>query len=439
MGLLEVDYNLFLSGKFTEISRKFYISLTAHGRMEEFFSREKLIELATKHGTPLYVYNGNLIIQRYKELYDFIPWKKLQIYYAMKANYNLAILKLLEKEGACIDAVSPGDVLLAIEAGFSADRILFTSNKITDEEMHEVQKLGVLFNIGSLSRLNRYGEAYPGREVCIRFNPDVVAGEHENVQTGGEASKFGIMINKVEEVVEVCNKYGLKVVGVHEHTGSGIPETVQMMEGMKNLLGMITPERFPNLRFVDFGGGFKVPYKPEEKNLNYLEFGKEVVAIFSKFCEGYGKELEMYFEPGKYLVSEAGNLLVKVTEIKNNPGKLIAGTNSGFPQLIRPMFYQAYHHILNLSNPSGEIKKYDVVGNICETGDCFAVDRKLPELREGDVLTILNAGAYCYSMGGVYNLRPMPPEVLLFGGENKLVRKKLSNKGLVKRISEESL
>lgn len=399
----------------------------------------RLLGLGKKYGTPLYTYDGDLIVKRYKELYDFIPWKKLQIYYAMKANYNLAILKVLEKEGACIDAVSPGDVLMAMKAGFSKERILFTANKITDEEMHEVQKLGVLFNIGSLSRLKRYGEAYPNREICLRFNPDVVAGEHEKVRTGGEASKFGILIEKVEEVVRICDEYNLQVIGIHEHTGSGIPETVQMMEGMKNILNLITPSRFPNLRFVDFGGGFKVPYRPNEKRLNYQDFGRKVVGMFSKFCKQYGRDLEMYFEPGKYLVAEAGYLIVKVTEIKQNPNKVIVGTNSGFPQLIRPMFYQAYHHIVNLSNPKGKLGKYDVVGNICESGDCFAVDRKLPEIREGDYLAIQNAGAYCYSMGGVYNLRAMPAEVLVSKGKDKLVRKGLSNKELVAQIMDESL
>jgi len=402
------------------------------------FDKNNLKNLAEKYGTPLYVYEGDLILQRYHELYNFIPWKKLQIYYAMKANYNIAILKLLEKEGANIDAVSPGDILMAMEAGFTKERILFTANKITNEEMHEVQKLGVLFNIGSISRLEKYGQSYPGSEVCIRFNPDVVAGENKNVATGGENSKFGIFLEKVDDVVNICNHHNLKVVGIHEHTGSGIPETVQMMQGMKNILNLITPKRFPDLRFVDFGGGFKVPYHPDEKRLDYHLFGKEVVTIFSEFCQSYGKELEMYFEPGKYLVAESGNLIVEVTEIKQNPGKVIIGTNSGFPQLIRPMFYGAYHHIINLSNPEGPLKEYDIVGNICESGDCFAVDRELPEIREGDFLVIQNAGAYCYSMGGVYNLRAMPAEVLMVDGKDQLVRKRLSNQELIKSIVDES-
>ena len=399
----------------------------------------QLIDLAQKYQTPLYVYDADMIKQRYHELYSFIAYSKLKIYYAMKANYNLQILKLLEKEGARIDAVSPGDVYLALKAGFTADRILFTANKITNSEMHEVQSLGVLFNIGSLSRLEKYAKAYPGSEVCIRFNPDVVAGGHEFIKTGGEATKFGILLSNVEKVVSICNKNGLKIVGIHEHTGSGIPETVQMQKGMKNILEIINPIRFPNLRFVDFGGGFKVVYHPEEKQVDYASFGKEVGKLFIEFCQQFGSELEMYFEPGKYLVAESGKLLVEVTTLKQNRSKLIAGVNSGFAQLIRPMFYSAYHHIRNLSNPNGKLMVYDIVGNICESGDCFAVNRELAEIREGDILVIETAGAYCYSMGSVYNLRAMPSEVMVDGSLDRLIRKRLSSQELVEKIVGESV
>lgn len=401
-------------------------------------NREQLIELAKKYGTPLYVYNGDLIIQRYKEMHDFIPWPKLKIYYAMKANYNLSILKLLLQEGASIDAVSPGDVLLAKKAGFPSERILFTANKITDKEMHLVEKENVLFNIGSISRLEKYGRAYPGTEVCIRFNPDIVAGEHENIRTGGESTKFGILLQDIEQVKEIVKKYNLKVIGIHEHTGSGIPETVQMMAGMKNILEITIPENFPDLCFVDFGGGFKIPYVPNDMVPDYKKFGKEVVDLFSEVCKKYNRTLEIYFEPGRYIVGESGYLLISVTTLKHNRLKLIAGTDSGFPQLIRPMFYQAYHHIENLTNPKGEIKKYDIVGNICESGDCFGVNRSLPEIREGDILAIRNAGAYCYSMGGIYNLRPMPAEVLVLNGKDKLVRKRLSYEEMIEQIIKES-
>ena len=396
-----------------------------------------LIALADKYSTPLYVYNGNLIKQRYHELLNYFPYKKVKLFYAMKANYNLAILKLLEKEGANIDAVSPGEVYLALKAGFTKERILFTANMMTDEEIHEVQKLGIIFNIGSLSELERYGKFYPHNKVCIRFNPDVVAGFHKNVRTGGKDTKFGIFLHHLEQVKAISKKYNLTIVGIHEHTGSGIPETVDMMAGFKNILKIVKKEHFPDLEFVDFGGGFKVPYQPSEKQVDYAAFGRTAVELFMKTNQEFGRELSIYFEPGRYLVAESGYLLVKVTVVKSND-KNIAGTNSGFPQLIRPMFYDAYHHIVNLTNQAGTKKVYDVAGNICETGDYFATSRELPEIRENDLLAIQNAGAYCYSMGGIYNLRPMPAEVLVLNGKDKLVRKRLSSKELVEEIVKES-
>lgn len=397
-----------------------------------------LIKLAKKYGTPLYVYDGDLIIQRYKEPYDFIKWPKLKIFYSMKANYNFAILKLLGKNNAFVDAVSPAEVLLALKAGFAPNRILYTANNMTDDEVDYVKRLNVLFNIDSLSRLEKFGKKYHGSELCLRFNPEVVAGAHKKIQTGGSLTKFGILLKDVEKVKSIVQKYNLKIVGLHEHTGSGIDKSEQILQSMKNLLSIATRDNFPHLHFVDFGGGFKVPYKPNEERIDYKELGREITNLFSKFCNKYGRELELYFEPGKYVVAESGYLIIEVNTLKNNNGRLIAGTNSGFPQLIRPMFYDAYHRIVNLTNSKGAVKKYDICGNICETGDCFAVQRKMPEISEGDLLAIQNAGAYCFSMGGVYNLRAMPAEVLALNGKDKLVRKKLSYEELVEQIAGES-
>lgn len=397
-----------------------------------------LVDMAKKYGTPLYVYDGDFMVQRFKELHHFIKWPKLKILYAMKANYNIAVLKLLKDNGAYLDAVSPAEVHLALKLGYSTGQILYTANNITDREMHDVKKTNVLMNIGSLSRLEKYGRAYPGTGVCLRFNPDVVAGVHEYVKTGGALTKFGILLQDVPTVKKIANQYQLKIIGLHEHTGSGIAETESVYQSMKNLLSIAKSENFPYLRFVDFGGGFKVPYSPEEKRINYDKFGKEIAEIFSEFCQEYGRELEMYFEPGKYIVAEAGSLVVQVNTLKDNRGRLIAGTDSGFSQLIRPVVYGAYHQIQNLSNPRGAVKKYDVTGNICETGDCFAVQRDLPEIREGDFLAIRNSGAYCYSMGGIYNLRPMPAEVLIVNGNDHLVTGRLSNEELAESIINSS-
>ena len=401
-------------------------------------SRNQMLEFAAAYGTPLYVYDGDEIINHYRELYDFIGHKKLRIYYAMKANYNFNILKMLESVGAGIDAVSPGDVYMALAAGFPVDRIIYTANNMTDEEVDEVMATGVLMNIGELSRLEKFGAKYPGSEICIRFNPDVLDGDSAMTMTAGDLAKFGILLDDVEKVVEITTRYQLKVVGLHEHTGSGIQNVESVYKSMKNLMSVAKKEYFPELRFMDFGGGFKVPYMPNEKRVDYIAMGADICALFTAFCKEYGRELEMYYEPGKYIVAEAGYLLVEVNTIKHNRTRTIVGVNSGFPQLIRPLLYNSYHHIVNLSNPDGEMRVYDICGNICESGDRFAEQREVQEISEGDILMIANAGAYCYSMGGVYNLRPMPAEVLLQEGFAEVARRRLSTRELVDRIVEQS-
>ncbi len=396
--------------------------------------REVLLQAAEQHGTPVYVYDADKMLKCYHDLYDFIKWPKLKVHYAMKANYNFRLLQLLNEAGAGLDTVSPGDVIMALKAGFPKENIIYTANNMTDAEVAMVKEMGVLMNIGSLSRLEKFGKQYPGSEVCIRFNPDVVDGAHAKIMTGGDLTKFGILMEDVDKVVEMAAKYDLKIVGLHEHTGSGLQHTDSVFQSMKNIMALATPERFPVLRFLDFGGGFKVVYQPGEKAVDYVAMGAEITRLFSEFCDRFGSELEMYFEPGKYIVAECGYLVVEVNTIKENRTRSIVGCNSGFPQLIRPMMYDAYHHIVNLSNPDGEIKTYDICGNICETGDRFAEQRELPEVREGDILAIENAGAYCYSMGGVYNLRPMPAETVWHDGHLELVRKGLSAQELVEQI-----
>ena len=400
---------------------------------------DMLLELAGKYGTPLYVYDLDRVIDNYKNLFNFIKYDKLQVHYALKANYNIALLKALRDAGAGLDTVSPGEVHLALALGFEREKIIFTANNLTDAEVDEVQALGVLFNIGSLSRLEKYGKAYPGSRLCVRFNPDVVDGENAATATGGDLAKFGILLQDVEKVAEIARKYDLHIVGLHEHTGSGLQHTESVFKSMKNLMALATPERFPELEFMDFGGGFKVPYKPDEERVDYVKMGAEITALFSDFCKKYGKELAMKFEPGKYMVAEAGVMLTRVNTLKFNRTRTIAGCDAGFPQLIRPVFYGAYHHIENLSNPAGAAQVYDVCGNICETGDRFAEQRELAEIRESDVLAIYNAGAYCYSMGGIYNLRSMPGEVAVQNGVAKLIRKRKSNTELVAELLNDSV
>lgn len=402
-------------------------------------SNKIMLEAAAEFGTPLFLYDIDKIKECYQSLFKFIPYKGLKIHYALKANYNIAILKALRDMGCGLDTVSPAEVALALELGFKKEDIIYTANNMTDAEFAEVYAAGVVMNIGELSRLEKVAKNYPGSRVCLRFNPDVKDGDSEKTMTAGDLTKFGILLDDVEKVLDIVKKGDLHVVGLHEHTGSGLQKAESVYQSMKNLMNIVTPARFPELEFLDFGGGFKVPYMPDEKRIDYVAMGREIVNIFESFCKSYGRELKMYFEPGKYMVAESGHLLIEVNTIKKNRTRTIVGCNSGFPQLIRPVLYDAYHHIVNLSNPEGAEHKYDICGNICETGDRFAEERMMPEIREYDILEIQNAGAYCYSMGSIYNLRPMPSEAVFENGKLRLVRKAQTNKELVKELVASAL
>ncbi len=397
-------------------------------------NRELLLNAARENGTPLFVYDADMVVDRYRDLYKFIPCPRLQIFYALKANYNPALVRALRDAGCGIDAVSPAEVEFAMRMGFPVDRIIYTANNMTDAEFDKVARTGVIVNIGSLSRLAKIARDYKGMSVCLRFNPDVCDGDSIHTMTGGDLTKFGILLDSVDEVKRLVKEGDLHVVGLHEHTGSGLQHAESVYQAMRNLMAIATPENFPELRFLDFGGGFKVPYRPDESRIDYVSMGSRIAEIFEEFCSGYGRELAMYFEPGKYLVAECGHFLVEVNTIKHNRTRTIAGCNAGFPQLIRPVLYNAYHEIVNLSNPAGEPQVYDICGNICETGDRFAEQRELPEIREYDILDIHNAGAYCYSMGGVYNMRTMPGEVVISGGKCIAKSSRKSDSALIEEI-----
>ena len=396
--------------------------------------RERFISLAKQYGTPLFVYDGDMMLERYNDLFRFIPTDALRIHYALKANYNPALLALLRDAGAGIDAVSPAEVELALALGFDKSRIIYTANNMTDAEFDRVMRTGVTVNIGSLSRLKKCAASHPGSRICLRFNPDVCDGDSAMTMTGGDLTKFGILLDSADEAAAVAASGNLHIIGLHEHTGSGLQHAESVLKSMDNLMGIATKTRFPELEFLDFGGGFKVPYREDEPRIDYVDMGRGIADKFAAFCAGYGRKLLMRFEPGKYLSAECGTLVVEVNTIKRNRSRVIAGCNSGFPQLIRPVLYGAYHRISNLSNPDGKPAVYDVCGNICETGDRFAEQRELPEIREYDLLAIGNAGAYCYSMGSVYNLRPMPAEVVLRNGEVADFRPAESDSELVARV-----
>ncbi len=399
---------------------------------------DTLNKAAEAYGTPLYLYDLDLLKDKVDQFKGYVTWPKLKLYYAMKANYNFHVLKVFKEQGICIDAVSPGDLYMARKVGFPVSRIMYTANNMTDQEVDEVMETGVLMNIDSLTRLEKFGKKYPGSNVCLRFNPDVVDGEHEKIMTGGDLTKFGILLKDALRATAIANAYNLKVVGLHEHTGSGLQRTDSVIKSMENVMAIATRDNFPNLEFLDFGGGFKVSYHPDDVPVDYVQMGQEITSLFTRFCVKYGKELTLCFEPGKYLVAEAGHFLVHVNTVKNNNGRVICGTNSGFPQLIRPMFYDAYHHIKNLTNPKGDDIACDICGNICETGDLFAQARYIPKVSEGDLLLIETAGAYCYSMGSYYNMRSMPAEAIYTRGKLSLSRKRLSSRELVENILNET-
>ncbi|MDD5934286.1 MAG: diaminopimelate decarboxylase [Clostridiales bacterium] len=406
-----------------------------YNRGNEYFIQEQNMKsLCETYETPFYMYDANYMLKKYDSLKKYLCWNNTKIFYAMKANYNPHLLKIMRDHGFYLDTVSPSEVMLALKLGFERDHIMFTANNMTDEEMNQVKEQGVMFNIDSLVRLEKYAKEYAGSAICIRVNPNVIAGENEKVQTGGDQCKFGILLSDIPKVLKIAKQHNLRIVGVHEHTGSGISDLTKVFKSMNNVLDILNPIDFPDLKFVDFGGGFKVQYDPNEKPIDYAEFGAKAGQLFQNFCMGYGRELEMYFEPGKYIVADGGCFVVQVNTIKNNNGRLIVGTNSGFPHLIRPVFYGAYHHIINVSNPEGTPHKYDIYGNTCESGDCFACERELPEIRIGDYLVIQNAGAYCRSMASEYNLRAFPSEYIVYNNEVITSKKRISNAELAERI-----
>jgi diaminopimelate decarboxylase len=370
-------------------------------------------ELVKKYGSPLYVYDAEIIKRQYRSLVDNIKYDKLKIHFACKANTNITLLKILKKEGCNIEAVSKGEIVAALEAGFTSEQIIYTCSYVTKEELRFVIEKRIMINIDSLTQLQRFGEIKPGGKVSLRLNQGIGAGHHEHNITGGPDSKFGIDISQIDEAKEIAKKYNLHIVGIHQHIGSGILEEKMFMTAIKKLLE--TARQFDNLEFLDFGGGFGIAYNPDDKPLDMITLGKLITKEIKTFVKEYGKELEIKFEPGRFLVGEAGVLLGTVTEIKKSPAHIFVGIDAGFNQLIRPMMYGSHHEIVNASNVKDKEETVWVVGNICESGDIFAHDRKLPKSKEGDIFTILGAGAYGYSMSFPYNARPQPLEILVSG------------------------
>src|SRR3990167_248553 len=343
-----------------------------------------LLQIAKEHMTPAYVYDLEKVREQITKLKNAFTYSRTRFLYAIKANFNPHLVKEIVKNGFGIDAVSPEEVECGILCGAECSSIMFTGNNMSNEDMKEVHRYGALLNINSLSRLEKFGTFYPGSDVCIRFNPDIGAGNHKHNITGGEESKFGSPHSQLQDVLDIVNKYNLNLVGIHHHIGSGWLDIESPLNALEIILQLA--HEIQGLEFIDLGGGLGIPYKPNEKELNIKILGNRISERFSGFCEkDYGKELELRLEPGRYVVAQAGHLLVEVTTLKENPqGRIFVGVNSGMNHMIRVPFYDAYHRIINLSNLNGKQKTYYVCGNVCESSDFFAKDRQIPEIREGD-------------------------------------------------------
>ena len=380
-----------------------------------------LLSITHTFGSPVYVYDANKISSQYERLTKaFAAVPSLKINYAMKALSNVSILKLMRKLGAGLDTVSIQEVKLGLHAGFTPEQIIFTPNGVSMEEIEEAASLGVQLNIDNLSILEQFGSKHPQVPVCIRINPHVMAGGNANISVGHIDSKFGISIHQIPHILRIVENTKMHINGIHMHTGSDILDIDVFLYAAEILFD--TAKHFRELKFIDFGSGFKVPYKEGDIQTDIEELGERLGQRFLEFCKLYGRNLTLAFEPGKFLVSEAGFFLVKVNVVKQTTSTIFAQIDSGFNHLIRPMFYGATHFIENISNPEGKKRFYSVVGYICET-DTFASNRQIAEISEGDILCFRNAGAYCYTMASNYNSRPRPAEVLWIDGQAKLIRK----------------
>ncbi|MEM6263711.1 MAG: diaminopimelate decarboxylase [Bacteroidota bacterium] len=393
-----------------------------------------VLDICNEFGTPLYLYDADTIEYKYKHMQAAFQGLPCKIKYAAKSLTNLSVLKLLRKLGAGLDTVSIQEVALGIKAGFAPSDIIFTPNCVSFEEIKMAVKLGVVINIDNISILEQFGHEYEGSvPICIRFNPHIMAGGNSKIQVGHIDSKFGISVYQRRHVQRIIKANNLNVVGLHVHTGSDIlsPDSyVQSAEIMFELA-----HEFEGLEFIDFGSGFKVGYKSGDVTTDLFLVGEKLRESYAHFQKEYGKEVEIWFEPGKYLVSESGYFCVRANVIKPTPATVFVGVDSGLNHLIRPMLYNAHHDIVNLSNPKGTKRIYTVVGYICET-DTFGSDRKISEVREGDILAMKNAGAYGFSMASNYNSRFRPAEVLVYQGKAHLIRKRENMEDLLRNQVE---
>ncbi len=391
------------------------------------------LELCKEHGTPLYIYDAAIMERQFKRMTSAFSWPKTRFNFACKALTNLAVLRLMKKWGAGLDCVSIQEVQLGLMAGFDAKNILYTPNFASIDEIGEAEKLGVRINLDAIPMLENWGLHHPKVPIGIRINPHLMAGGSEKISVGHIDSKFGISIHQLPHAIRVIENQGLKIEGLHMHTGSDILDVDIFLRGAEIIFE--AAEKFPNLKYIDLGSGFKVPYKPDDIETDIEELGEKLSERFAEFCKKYGRDLDLIFEPGKFLVSEAGYFFASCTLVKQTTSTTFVGLNTGLNHLIRPMMYGSYHKIVNVTEPSFKPRIYNVVGNICET-DTFGVDRRISEVVEGDVLGFYNAGAYGWMMSSNYNSRFRPAEVLILDGKAHLIRKRETMEDLIKNQIE---
>ena len=391
-----------------------------------FLGDERVFELIKKYGSPLYVYDENILRKSCRDMHDLLPNKNLRVNYSAKANSNLEILKIVRDEDIDVDAMSPGEIYVQKLAGYSSDKIFYIGNNVSKKEMQYAIDENVLVSVDSLSQLESFGQINPGGDVAVRFNPGIGTGHHQKVVTAGKKTKFGVQKDFVPQVKELLEKYNLNLVGIDQHIGSLFLESDPYIKGVESLLEIAA--QFPGLKFIDMGGGFGVPYHEGEGRLDLQELSDKLDKVLDDFLANYdNKDVIFKIEPGRYIPAECGVLLGEVYSVKDNYGKTYIGTDLGFNVLMRPVLYDSYHAVTIVKadpNEEGE-EVATIVGNICESGDIIANERNIKKVSIGDVVVVGNAGAYGFAMSSNYNCRLKPAEVLIDkDGNDRLIRRR---------------
>lgn len=404
---------------------------TLHGNFTtdtNFFKGNDGFDLLKEYGSPLYVYNEEILRTRCKEIKNLVTYENFIPHYSIKANTNIHLLKIIRDEGLHADVMSPGEIYLAFESGFTPDELFFIPNNVTPEDMLYAINHGILISVDSLSQLEMYGELNPGSNIAIRFNPGIGAGHHEKVITAGKKTKFGVNPEDIDTVKELLYKYDLTLVGINQHIGSLFMDYEPYIQSTASILNIA--KQFDSLEFIDLGGGFGVPYHKQdgEGRLNMKALGEKLDEVLHNFANEYGKKIQFQIEPGRYIPCESGIVLGTVTSLKSNAGVNYIGTDIGFNVLQRPIMYGSHHDIELYSSDAlfeESVSPFTVVGNICESGDILAKDRMLPTPNIGDIIGLMDAGAYGFSMSSSYNQRPRCAEILIeTTGHTKLIRKR---------------